>query len=193
MAGILEKGEQPHLDLVPHSCGRKKKKRVRTKVLRDHMAMLASQRRKNLNQSPNSTSGTKLYCELIPGIFPAVTGKGPQCHLERQGVGLVPLPADPNKKVCELCGAPTGVAHVAFLCTGLSILRGKLLGTLNNACSELGVQHDHRWWSMSDIKKLRASFCPTRGTVPPPLERDFFSRASRAWKDFYSSAGATWQ
>ena len=30
-------------------------------------------------------------------------------------------------------------------------------------------------------QKLRASFCLTKGTVPAPLERTFFSRAASAW------------
>ena len=35
----------------------------------------------------------------------------------------------------------------------------------------------------------RASFCPTRGTVPTPMERPFFSKASEVWKGFYEAAG----
>ena len=132
-------------------------------------------------------SGTRLYCELTPGKFPEVANKGAQFRLERQGVGLVPLPVV-GDKTCTECGTPASVAHSAFECPTHTEPREVLLETLDGVCSGLGLGSDHHWWDLSASQKLRASFCPTKGTVPAPLERTFFSRAASAWGAFYEVA-----
>ena len=66
--------------------------------------------------------------------------------------------------------------------------REVLVETLDGVCSGLGLGSDHHWWGRSANQKLRASFCPTKGTVPAPLERAFFSRAASAWGAFYEAA-----
>ena len=186
MANLLSKGKEPHLSLIPRQFKRRKNWRVKRKIRSDHKLAMAKRRHEALKLPV--TKGTRLYCELTPGKFPKVAHRGPQHHLERQGVGLVPLP-DPSTRECGSCGAPSSVAHTAFDCVGLAAPRATALQVLDTACSELGLRGDHKWWHLSDTHKLRASFCPTRGTVPTPMERPFFSKASEVWKGFYEAAG----
>ena len=116
---------------------------------------------------------------MTPGKFPEVANRGTQFRLERQGVGLVPLPKV-GGGTCQECGTPESVAHSAFECPAHTQPREVLVETLDGVCSDLGLGSDHHWWSRSANQKLRASFCPTRGSVPVPLERAFFSRAASA-------------
>ena len=134
------------------------------------------------------TSGTRLYCELSTGKFPCVAHRGAQFQLERQAVGLVPLPKA-GTTACNACGLLPSVAHTAFECSALSGPRTKNLNTLDKARSDLGIDGSHKWWKLDDTTKLKASFCPSRGTVPTPMERRFFSLAASSWGVFYDEAG----
>ena len=99
----------------------------------------------------------------------------------------MPLPKV-GSGTCQECATPESVAHSAFECPVHTQPREKLLETLDGVCSDLGLGNDHHWWSRSANQKLRASFCPTRGSVPVPLERAVFSRAASAWGAFYEVA-----
>ena len=100
---------------------------------------------------------------------------------------MAPLPRL-GEKECPRCGGPQSVAYTAFECPSLRAQRGDAVKSLDEACSGAGVQKNHRWWGLSATQKLRATFCPTKGTVPPPSEGAFFSKASKVWKDFYVAA-----
>ena len=122
------------------------------------------------------SSHLRFYCELTKGKFPPmVVRRWAQHQLERQAVGLVPLPKAGS--ACG-CGSPSSVAHVAFECNTLSGPRSKALEGLDKACSDLGVGGHHRRWDLDDTTKPRASCYPSKGTIPSPLEKDFFSRAA---------------
>lgn len=185
MAGILEKGMVPRLALSAHEFRRRQRRKARTRAMNAHKGTIVTRRHKSRTAPPES--GTKLYCELTPGKFPQVTSRGPQHHLERQGVGLVPLPR-PGERECTRCGGRQSIAHTAFECPDLRAQREVAITRLDEACSEMGVRSDHPWWHLTDTQKLKATFCPTRGTVPPPVEGAFFSRASAVWKNFYEAA-----
>ena len=185
MASMLKSGTPHHLSQSAVRFKRRKNKRPRSKVASAQKLSVHGQRAKGRNLPQES--GTRLYCELTPGKFPEVANKGAQFRLERQGVGLVPLPVV-GDKICIECGTPASVAHSAFECPTHTEPREVLLETLDGVCSGLGLGSDHHWWDLSASQKLRASFCPTKGTVPAPLERTFFSRAASAWGAFYEVA-----
>ena len=185
MASMLESGTPHHLSQSAVRFKRRKNKRPRSKVASAQKLSVQRQRAK-CSELPQK-SGARLYCELTPGKFPEVASKGVQFRLERQGVGLVPLPGV-GGDTCTECGTLQSVAHSAFECPTHSQPREVLIETLDGVCSGLGLGSDHHWWSRTADQKLRASFCPTKGTVPAPLERAFFSRAASAWGAFYEVA-----
>ena len=119
-----------------------------------------------------------------------VARRGAQFRLERQGVGLVPLP-EVGAQTCEQCGVPKSVAHSAFECPNHSQARRSVKETLDRACLELGVKQNHKWWTLSDAQKLRASFSPRKGVVPPQKGGAFYSRSASAWESFYEEASQT--
>ena len=185
MASMLENGIPHHLSQSAVRFKRRKNKRARSKVASAQKLSIQRQRAR-CSELPQK-SGARLYCELTPGRFPEVANKGAQFRLERQGVGLVPLP-EVGSDTCTECGTLTSVAHSAFECPAHTQPREMLLKALDGVCSGLGLGSGHHWWTRSADQKLRASFCPTRGTVPVPLERAFFSRAASAWGAFYEAA-----
>ena len=176
----------PHLSQSAQRFKRKNNKKPKSRVIAAHKSSLKNKRMVCSRLPPKS--GARLYCELTPGKFPVVARKGAQFRLERQGVGLVPLP-EVGARTCMQCSTPHSVAHSAFECPAHSQPRQEALEALDGACSELGLGDDHRWWSLSDDQKLRASFCPKKGVVPPKKEKAFFSRAASAWESFYEGAG----
>ena len=178
MVSMLESGTSHRLSQSAMRFKRRKNKRARSKVA-FAQKLSVQQQRTRCSELPQK-SGARLYCELIPGKFPEVANKGAQFRLERQGVGLVPLP-EVGGDTCTKCGTLKPVAHSAFECTAHT-------QTLDGVCPGLGLGSDHHWWSRSANQKLRASFCPARGVVPVPLERAFFSRAASAWGAFYEVA-----
>ena len=113
MASMLQKGSSHHLSQSEIRFKRRKNKRARSKVASAQKLSVQKQRAK-CGELPLK-SGTRLYCELTPGKFPEVTNRGAQFHLERQGVGLVPLPKV-GSGTCQECGTPESVAHSAFEC-----------------------------------------------------------------------------
>ena len=185
MASMLKSGTSHHLSQSAVRFKRRKNKRARSKVASAQKLSVQRQRAR-CSELPQK-SGARLYCELTPGKFPEVANKGAQFRLERQGVGLVPLPKM-GGDTCTECGTPKSVAHSAFECPAYTQPREILVETLDGVCSGLGLGSDHHWWSRSANQKLRASFCPTRGIVPVPLERTSFPRAASAWGAFYEVA-----
>ena len=65
--------------------------------------------------------------------FPEVANKGAQFRLERQGVGLVPLP-EVGGDTCTECGTLASVAHSAFECPAHTQPREVLVETLDGVC-----------------------------------------------------------
>ena len=170
MASMLESGTSHHLSQSAVRFKRRKNKRPRSKVASAQKLSVQRQRAKC----------SELPCGLTTGKFPEVANKGAQFRLERQGVGLVPLP-EVGGNTCTECGTLKPVAHSAFECTAHT-------QTLDGVCPGLGLGSDHHWWGRTADQKLRASFCPTEGTVPAPLERAFSPRAASAWGAFYGVA-----
>jgi hypothetical protein len=185
MENMREKGVVPHLMQSAQRFKRKGNKKPKGRVIAAHKSSLKIKRVACSKLPPKS--GARLYCELTPGKYPVVAHKGAQFRLERQGVGLVPLPKV-GARTCTMCGTPSAVAHSAFECPAHSQPRKGVLETLDRACSSLGLGDDHQWWSLSDDQKLRASFCPKKGVVPPQKEKTFFSQAASAWENFYEEA-----
>ena len=185
MENMREKGVVPHLMQSAQRFKRKGNKKPKGRVIAAHKSSLKIKRVACSKLPPKS--GARLYCELTPGKYPVVAHKGAQFRLERQGVGLVPLPKV-GARTCTMCGTPSAVAHSAFECPAHSQPRKGVIETLDRACSSLGLGDDHQWWSLSDDQKLRASFCPKKGVVPPQKEKTFFSQAASAWENFYEEA-----
>ena len=185
MASMIESGTPHHLSQSAVRFRRRKNKRARSKIV--SAQKLSVRRRKARCSELAQKSVARLYCELTPGKFPEVASTGAQFRLERQGVGLVPLP-EIGSDTCAECGTLNSVAHSAFECPAHTQPRKVLLEALDGVCSSPGLGSDHHWWTRSADQKLRASFCPTKGTVPVPLERAFFSRAASAWRAFYETA-----
>ena len=161
----------PNLSQTTQQFKRKNNKKPRGKVIAAHKNSLRKKKVACSKLPPKS--GAKLYCELTNGKLPVVTRRGALFRLERQGVGLVPLP-EVGAQICEQCSTPTSVARSAFECSNHSQPRQEATKALDRACLELNVGHNHKWWSLSDEQKLRASFCPRRGVVPPQKEEAFF-------------------
>ena len=101
MASMLENGTPNHLSQSAVRFKRRKNKRARSKVASAQKLSVQRQRAR-CSELPQK-SGARLYCELTPGRFPEVANKGAQFRLERQGVGLVPLPKV-GSDTCTECG-----------------------------------------------------------------------------------------
>ena len=102
-----EKGMVPRLMQSAQRFKRKGIKKPKDRVIAAHKSSL------KIKLPPKS--GARLYCELAPDKYPVVAHKGAQFRLERQGVGLVPLP-EVGARTCTMCGTPSSVAHSAFEC-----------------------------------------------------------------------------
>ena len=101
MASMLESGTSHHLSQSAVRFKRRKNKLARSKVA--SAQKLSFQRQRARCSELPQKSGARLYCELTPGKFPDVANKGAQFRLERQGVGLVPLP-EVGGDTCTECG-----------------------------------------------------------------------------------------
>ena len=118
---------------------RRKNKRARSKVASTPKLSVQRQREKCSGLPQESES--RLYCELAPGKFPEVASRGAQFRLERQGVGLVPLPGV-GGNTCTECGTLKSVAHSAFECPAHTQPREVLVETLDGVCSGLGLSDE---------------------------------------------------
>ena len=113
MATMQESGTTHHLSQSAVRFKRRKTKRPRSKVASAQKLSVQRQRAK-CSELPQKNRA-QLNCELTPGRFPDVANKGAQFRMERQGVGLLPLP-EVGGDTCTECGTLTSVAHSAFEC-----------------------------------------------------------------------------
>ena len=133
MNDMKQRGMLPHFALSAQRFKRKASKKPRGRTIAVHKHSLKIRRAACSDLTP--TSGARLYCELTPGKYLVVAHKGAQFCLERQGVGLVPLPKV-GTQTCTpslLCCAPSSVAHSAFECPAHSQPRKGVLETLDRA------------------------------------------------------------